>query len=165
MITKNKSYFLDYPEDSRLWVFMGDRSFDENELGFIKEVFSEFMSQWNTHGAKLKADFEIINNQFIVVIADQSSIVASGCSIDSLTRYIKLIEQKINVSLTNRMLIGYEDSGKIEVSNLLEFKGKIKSNEITPDTIIYDNSVSSLFDFREKWCLPLKDSWAKRFLG
>ena len=165
MITKNKSYFLDYPEDSRLWIFMGERSLNQAEEDFAKQALIEFMSQWNTHGAELKADFEIINNQFIVVLADQTSIVASGCSVDSLTRYIKHIEKELNVSFTNRMLIGYEDSGKIMTSNLLDFKAKIKSNEITPDTIIYDNSVHSLFDFREKWCLPLKDSWAKRFLG
>ena len=99
MITLVQSYFRDFPAESKLWIFMADRKLEEVESQVLTFHMDQFMPQWNAHGSEIKAGYEIIHHQFLVVVADESSVTASGCSIDSLTRFVKMIEEKIGISL------------------------------------------------------------------
>ena len=106
----------------------------------------------------------LIDNQFLVVIVDETPAAASGCSIDSLTRYIKLIESKLELSFTNRMLITTEQNNQKHTLPLSEFKQNVKAGKYESDVIVYNNSVSTLSDFWDKWKQPLKNSWAAKLL-
>lgn len=160
MITLVQSYFRDYPAESRLWVFMAERKLDEVETKVIKTYMDQFMPQWNAHGNALKGGYEWIFDQFLVIAVDESPAAASGCSIDSLTRYIKLIEDKIGTSFTDRMLVSYFENDQMKTEKLFDFKKKVKNGDIAKNTIVFNNSVSNLSDFWDNWQQPLDQSWA-----
>lgn len=164
MITLVQSYFRDYPAQTRLWVFMAERRLSEVELKVVKTYMDQFMPQWHAHGSALKAGYELIYDQFMVIAVDESPASASGCSIDSLTRYIKLIEEKLGVSFSDRMLVTYMIDNEFHTLRLPEFKQKVKQGELQKDTIVFNNSVANLSDFWDKWQQPLSESWAANLL-
>lgn len=165
MITKIQSYFLDYPAEARIWIFMAERPLDAVQADVVNMYMSQFIPQWKAHGDALKAGYELIENQFIVVAVDETPTLASGCSIDAMTRFIREIESKTGISYTNRMLIGYREENTIKTIPLNEFKSKVKAGEIAADTLIYNNSVSNLNDFWDRWEQPLDKSWAAHLVG
>ncbi|MXV37952.1 ABC transporter ATPase [Flavobacteriaceae bacterium Ap0902] len=164
MISKVQSYFLDYPSESKLWVFMAERPLMAAELDVVKVYLNNFIPQWQAHGDALKAGFELIDNQFIVITVDETPAAASGCSIDSMTRIIKEIENKLGIRFTDRMLISYVEDGQLNTVKLSEFKQRVKNGEISKNATVYNNSVSNLSDFWDHWKQPIIESWAASLL-
>lgn len=164
MITKVQSYFLDYPAESKLWIFMAERQLSGVEADVVKTFMTQFVPQWKAHSDALKAGFELIEDRFLVVVVDETPAAASGCSIDSLTRFIKEIESKTGVSFTNRMLVTYQQNSEFITNSLSDFKKKVKNGQLADDTIIYNNSVATLSDFWDNWEQPLNKSWAATLL-
>lgn len=164
MITLVQSYFVGYPAQSKLWVFMAERKLNTVEKKVVNTYMQQFIPQWHAHGSALKAGYELIYDQFLVVAVDESPASASGCSIDSLTRYVQMMESKLGISFTDRMLVGYETENGIETEKLSEFKAKVKNGELSGDTVIFNNSVFSLNEFWDEWQQPLDKSWAANLL-
>lgn len=164
MINKVQSYFTDFPSTSKLWVFMAERELSPEEKELTIKNMNLFIPEWKAHGDELKAGFELINNQFIVVSVDETPAAASGCSIDSMTRFIKEIEKALGISFTNRMLVSYIENDKTFTEKLPTFKEKVKNGEIKENTIVYNNSVSNLSDFWDNWMQPIQESWAAPLL-
>lgn len=156
--------FTTFPPEARLWIFMGERSFHKEEEDYISKKLNDFLPQWNAHGKGLKAEFSIIYQRFIVLVVDESYTMASGCSIDSLTRIFKSLENNLDLKLTNRMLIPFKTSEKIKTLPLNKFAEAVKKGDLPNDTIVFDNSVATLKEFHQKWELPIEHSWAKRYL-
>ena len=164
MITKVQSYFLDYPAESKLWIFMAERALTLVEQDVVKTYMTQFVPQWKAHGNALKAGYELVENQFLVVVVDETPAAASGCSIDSMTRFVKEIEKKLGVTFTDRMLITYQENGEFVTEKMATFKSRVKNGELSENTLVYNNSVSNLSDFWDNWEQPLQESWAKSLL-
>lgn len=156
---------MNLPLDSKLWIFQSTRNFNAEELQDIQQTLENFMLQWNAHGAALNSAYAIPYNRFIVIVVDENQAEASGCSIDSMTRVIKAIEEKYNFGLLNRMLTSYKHNDEIITLPLNEFKQKVKNRELAEDTIVFHNGLVNLGDYQSQWESPLAESWAKIYLN
>ncbi|MFV0237536.1 MAG: ABC transporter ATPase [Flavobacteriales bacterium] len=145
----------------RLWVFQSDRPFTKIEIEQISIIVKQFLIQWNTHGTPLESNLKISYNQFIIIHVNEDKSHVSGCSIDSLMHMIQDLEKKFNLSLLNRMNIAYKEKGTIKTLPLKEFKTAVKEGHISSDTIIFDNTISSLEELNNQWEIPIKNSWLK----
>ncbi|MFV0530373.1 MAG: ABC transporter ATPase [Flavobacteriales bacterium] len=146
---------------SRLWVFQSNKPFTESETEHISTTIKHYLTQWNAHGASLEGNFTIKYNQFIIIILDETHVQAPGCSIDDMTRTLKKLEQELNLSLLGKTNIAYKESERIKMLPLKEFKKAVSEGIITPETLIFNNSVSTLEEFNTQWEIPIKRSWAK----
>lgn len=158
---------MDYNElsdTSRVWIYQSDRQLSNEELKQIKEKGDAFVDGWAAHGSNLKASFEIFHNRFLVLFADESQTNASGCSIDSSVRFIKELEKDFKLDLFNRMNVAYEGTESIQTVPMKEFEQLIQSGDVTESTIVYNNHIQNLEEFKSKWEIPLKDSWHSRML-
>lgn len=151
-------------DDSKIWIFQSIRSFNEMEIQTIKSKFEHFLTDWNAHGAALLADYQIIDNQFIVVAVDENQAAASGCSIDKLTQLIKALEEQYQFGFLDRMNVAYEKDNQINIIKLNDFKTQVKNGDLDLETVVYNNGITNLKDFREQWKLPLSKSWAKNLI-
>lgn len=156
---------MNLPSGSKVWIFQSIRNFTEKEQIEIEQILNKFMEEWNAHGAALSSDFSIYHNRFIVIATDENQVQASGCSIDSMTRVIKSIEEKYKFGLLNRMLISYRSGSDIMTLPLPKFKQKVKSGELNEETIIFNNSLTHLDKFNAQWEIPVKESWAKSLIN
>ena len=151
---------MNLSNNSKIWIFQSTRNFNAEEITEIESTLDAFMQEWNAHGAKLTAAYAIPYDRFIVLAVDENVEPASGCSIDSMTRIVKALEEKYNFGLLNRMLVSYKIEDEIFTLPLNEFKQKVKSNEIPMEASVFHNGLTSLEDFENGWELPLSESWA-----
>lgn len=150
--------------NSKIWIFQSTRNFNAEEINEIESTLDAFMQEWNAHGAKLTAAYAIPYDRFIVLAVDENVEPASGCSIDSMTRIVKALEEKYNFGLLNRMLVSYKIEDEIFTLPLNEFKQKVKNNEIPEEASVFHNGITKLSEFEESWELPLAESWVKSLL-
>lgn len=155
---------MNLSNNSKIWIFQSTRNFNAKEISEIETKLNIFMQEWNAHGAKLTAAYAIPYDRFIVLAVDENVEAASGCSIDSMTRIIKSLEEKYNFGLLNRMLVSYKIEEKIITLPLSEFKQKVKNNEIPDHASVFHNGLTKLSEFEESWELPLAESWVKSLL-
>jgi hypothetical protein len=158
------TYYKNLPKNSRVWIYQSDREFTIKEIEFISVQAEDFINQWTRHGDDLKGSFTIKYNQFLVLAVDESFNNVSGCSIDSSVRFIKQLENELQLDLMDKMNITFKDNQNINLVKLPDFQKYIKDKKVTSETIVFNNMVSSKEDFESKWEVPAKQSWHKRFL-
>ncbi len=151
--------YRNLPDSTRVWIYQCNRPFSLKESESIQKQGEDFLKKWSAHGAKLNAAFEILHNQFIALFVDEEQAKASGCSIDKSVRLIKSFEKTLGVNLLDRSLIAYQVDDSIEIINRDEFLAKFRNSELSADTKIFDNLVSTKKEFESKWEVPFKDSW------
>lgn len=148
------------PPYSRVWIFQTDRFLTDSECREIQLRLNEFIPNWASHGNGLNGGFKLEKNLFVIVGVDESQSMASGCSIDSLTRVIKELGTALNVDFFNRLAIVYENQqGKLEIVSMTAFKALINSNQVNYDTIVFNNLVASKEEFDQKWRTNVGQSW------
>lgn len=149
------------PPHTRVWIYQSSRPFTADENNYIKNVCNAFVAEWAAHGSKLSAAIEVLHHRFIVIFVDEAVAMASGCSIDKSVRLIKQLEQELSISLTGRMEIAYMAGDEIKTFHLHDLGKMLASGNITNNTLLFDNMVSTKADFDNKWLCPLKDSWVQ----
>ena len=156
---------LNLAPHSRLWIFQANRFLSADESLKINTSLKDFIRGWASHGNELYGDFNIQNDLFVMVGADESKSPTSGCSIDALTRKIKDLGEELGIDFFNRLNIAYEDpSTKINVVSMLEFKKLMGSDTITKQTTVYNNLVETVADLNENWRTNVGNSWHKNLL-
>ena len=150
-------------DSAKVWVYQSSREFTAEEVVVVNDALKGFVDGWQAHGAELTADFELVENRFIVFFVDESRSTASGCSIDSSVGFIRDIERKYNLNLTDKGQVGFWFDDKIEVVAFKDIKGAIESAKITPSSIIFNNSVATYKEYKESWQVKAENSWMKRY--
>lgn len=155
---------INVPAASKAWVYQSPKEFTPQELEIIANEMKTFIANWESHGAALKGYYEVLENRFILLTVDESSQMATGCSIDKSVGVIQTIEQKLNLNLTDKGVVVYEDAnGKIQSSHFSLVKNLVSEGKLTPETTFYNASVATFGEFLSNWKIPAKDSWLSRY--
>lgn len=147
------------------WVYQSNRFFTDEEALLIQNRLTDFAAGWKVHGEPLSAQAEVKFNLFVVLSVDEHIAAASGCSIDSSVRFLKVLEEEFNIQLFDRMNVAFKTAGELQVASRSEFEGLVKGGAIHDDTLVYDNTITSLAALAEKWEVPFVESWHKRVFG
>lgn len=143
---------------------MADRVFTDVETQILNNTIGDFTAQWTAHNMQLKATGQVYFNRFIVLLVDETQAGASGCSIDKSVHFIKQIEAQLGTSLFNRQLIAYKKGENINTFLLGEIDKYVANGELTPETVFFNNTVTTKQQFDEQWQQPIAQSWMKRYL-
>lgn len=144
---------------SRVWIYQSDRTLSDDELATAKDILANFTHSWTAHNQQLRAAFEIRYNRFLVLIVDETSAGASGCSIDKSVHLMKDLEQKFNINLFDRFNIAWKEDNVVKSVGRIEFEELIKKGLINNQTIVFNNLVSDYEQYLNNWEVPFKDSW------
>ena len=156
--------FNTLPEESRVWIYQANRSFTDQELSEIKEKLDVFIENWTAHGSDLQSGYTIEYKRFIIVALNQSLNTATGCSIDASVHFIQQLEKEYNVDLMDKMNVSYKQGAYVAYKSLLDFKKMAKDKAISKKTIVFNNLVTNIAEFKENWEVPASESWHSRFL-
>jgi hypothetical protein len=156
--------FNTLPEESRIWIYQSNRSFSEEELSEIKEKLNIFIENWTAHGSDLKSGYTIEYKRFIVIALNQNISNATGCSIDASVHFIQQLEKDYNVDLMDKMNVSYKQGEYVAHKTLLDFKKMAKDKAVSKNTIVFNNLVDNIAEFKENWEVPASESWHSRFL-
>lgn len=146
--------------DARIWIYQSDRIFTKEEEALIINASSEFINNWAAHGKGLKASFTIEHECFLIIGVDESTVAASGCSIDTQTHFIKDLGNQLNINFFERL-------------NIVSIKGNQKSihslSEMKQDTSLYhgalyfDNTIQRKSDLSD-WIKKTDEGWLANML-
>ena len=156
--------FNTLPEESRIWIYQSNRSFSEEELSEIKEKLNIFIENWTAHGSDLQSGYTIEYKRFIAIALNQNISTATGCSIDASVHFIQQLEKDYNVDLMDKMNVSYKQGEFVAYKTLLDFKKMAKDKAVSKNTIVFNNLVDNIAEFKENWEVPASESWHSRFL-
>lgn len=148
-----------FSPQSRVWIYQSNRQFTVEEANAIQQKLNAFTDEWAAHGQALKAKAEMPYRFFIVLIVDEGQAQASGCSIDSSVRLIKEIEREYGIDLFDRFNISYKIGEEVHVNTKEDFETLISIKKIDADTIVFNNLVQNLAEYKSKWEIPISQSW------
>lgn len=152
------------PDTARIWIYQSNRKFSVEELEFIQKNLESFCDQWAAHGTPIKSSIKIFYDQFIVLAADESFTAASGCSIDTTLRLFQELETKLGCTLLDRTAIAFLEQEEVKLYSQREAKEMFTSGILNKSSLAFNNVVSLKSDLKDKWLVPVENSWIGRFL-
>jgi hypothetical protein len=155
--------FENLPEDSKIWIYQSNRKFSDEEIAEIENDLKSFIENWSAHGTSLEASYLLKYNRFIIFAVNQEVQQATGCSIDSSVVFIQGLEQKYKVDLLDKMNVTFKNGEHIAHKSLIDFKRMAKEKAVTANTIVFNNLVNTIEEFKENWEVPAGESWHSRF--
>jgi len=151
--------FSSLPTDARLWIFAAERPLSPDEQDRLLGVVDEFLDQWKAHGHPLSAARELRYGQFLLVAVDESQEGASGCSIDAMTRSLSELERQLGVEIANHGPVLYRTSDGVRRATRQTFADRVRAGEITPETVVFNNTLTRVGDLTDQWEVPARASW------
>jgi hypothetical protein len=95
---------------------------------------------------------------------DQSINEASGCSVDTSVRFIQSLEKEYDVDLMDKMNVSFKQGEFVAYKSLTEFRKMVKQKAVSKNTIVFNNLVTNIHEYKANWEVPAKDSWHNRFI-
>ncbi len=155
--------FNEMPEEARLWIYQAERKLTDKEVEFVRFNTENFLNQWRAHGQDLKSSFTIEYDQFLVISVDESFSQASGCSIDASVHLIEALQSELGISFMTTSKVAFLQNDKINLYPFNKLKEQAKDNVISPETLVFDNTVKNVAEFKSRWLMESGATWVKRF--
>src|SRR5687767_10404386 len=153
-------------DESRVWVFAAEPALDDKQAGRLLSIVDDFLQQWAAHGSPLTCGRDWRDARFLVIGVDPTVTDASGCSIDGLYRKLAEFEKQSGASLLSRDNVFYRDAaGEVRSASREDFARLSSSGAISPQTSVFDTSIASLGEWRERFELPAAGSWHRALLA
>lgn len=151
--------------DFRVIIYPASRPFSPRESKKITEALFDFLPTWQAHGKPLSASFKIEKNQFLIIVVDEEKEMASGCSIDALTKLIRNLDSEYQLGFFDRMKASFVQDGEVKTMKLNDFRTAVKNGELPQDIQVFDFSKDTYVNFLSDFLLPLSRSWAGIYLS
>lgn len=156
----------DFSDASRVWIYQSNRIFRLSEALELEVLLENFAKEWTSHGALVKGYANLFFGQFIILMADESDAMVSGCSTDGSVRLMKEIESRFQVDLFNRNALAFLIKDKVELLPMTQLQYAFQNNFIHSDTPYFNNLVLNKKELQTSWIIPVKESWlAKKLKG
>jgi len=155
--------FENMPDEARIWIYQSNRKFTDDEFAEIDKAVRDFIEGWAAHGTGLESSYRLMYNRFIILAVNQEMHSASGCSIDESVRFIQSLEQKYGVDLLDKMNVTFRNGEHIAHKPLVDFKRMAKEKAVSENTIVFNNLVNTVGEWKDFWEVPAAESWHSRF--
>jgi len=155
--------FSQLPDTARLWVFPSDRPLAPEEAKLLAAAIEEGLAAWAAHGSPVTWAYELAEDQFLLLGVDESATALSGCSIDGAVRQMRELEARFGVSFLDSGRIFYREDGSVRVLPRVDFRERVRSGAITPDTPVLDPVLGHVSEWRQgRFEVPFAESWHAR---
>jgi hypothetical protein len=152
-------------KSSKVWVFQSSSEIPESLFENISIDTKNFLEELNSHGNSLNSSFKLIYNHFLIIAVENTKNEISGCSIDTIIRFVKNLELRYNLSFFDRLIVKYkEENNNIKSTSLDEFKSIYKTKKISDKITVFNNLVKNIDELENIWETNIQNTWLKRFL-
>ena len=152
--------FDQLPDSARVWVFASDRPLAGSQSERLLAEVDHYLEQWAAHGQPLTAARDWASDRFLAIAVDQRDAHASGCSIDGLFRTLQRLEPELGASLVASGQVHFRDrAGAVHGVTRDEFSERAVRGEVTRETPVFDATVDTAGDWRDRFERPAGESW------
>ena len=99
------SLFSNFPNESRIWLYLADRPLEKSEEEWFNAELGLFLNSWSAHKKQLQCGGVVLFAQYVVLVVNEGGEKASGCSIDSSTHFMKKAGVALNIDFFNRLYV------------------------------------------------------------
>lgn len=146
--------------ESKVWVFAQADLLTAEQQTALKRELETFIQNWVSHQTALKAAYQIIDAQFIVLAAE----APSGCSTDTLFRTMTKLSKNYALKPVPNRYVAYRDqTDQIKFIDFPDLKAIIQAKKLLPDHTVFDNTINDLATFERAWQQKATASWLKRY--
>ncbi len=156
--------FSTLPDSSRIWIFAADRRLTDQDAAELGTSLKGYLESWKAHGAPVQASSELRYNQFLIIAANPDVTAPSGCSIDNMTHAISDLGEKFGIDFFGQMNVFYKEGEAIKVVGRGEFKRLAKEGIVNAETMVFDNSITTLAELQHNWLQLAANSWQAALL-
>ncbi|MCR5888042.1 hypothetical protein LRS06_09700 [Hymenobacter sp. J193] len=157
--------FDQLPASARVWIYQASRPFTEAEIVDMQPALRQFAQEWTSHGRTLAASAEVLHRQFLVIGLDEAVADASGCSIDASVRFVRELEELLDVQLLDKARLAFLVAGEVQLLDRLALRGAVAEGHLKPDTPYFNNTVATCAELREQWPAPARATWLARYFA
>ena len=152
--------FDSLPDTSRVWVFGSEHPITDIAAERLLEQVDAYLERWAAHGTPLRSGRDWREHRFLTVAVDQSTAGASGCSIDGLFRVLRELESDVGTTLVGGGRVYYrEPDGSVVSATRDLFASLGVAGDVTAATPVFDTTVQTLGEWRERFETTLAASW------
>ena len=155
--------FEDLKSSSRIWIFQSSKSINVSKQNHILEETDVFLNQWAAHGAQLLASCTIEYDHFLIIATDEDFNMASGCSIDSMTRFVQELAQKHELNLFDRSLLAFKKGEEIILVNMTKMKELVTQGFFSSEMLFFNNNIQTKAQLENEWLVKPEESWLSRY--
>ena len=157
--------FESLPANARVWIFSADRPITGRHSSDLLSEVDSFLTEWKAHGHPLTCGRAWRDDRFLAIAVDQTDSYASGCSIDGLFRRLQAMQSTLGASIVGGGQIHYRDpSGAIKTVSRDEFTTLGARGGVTTATPVFDTTVATAGDWRDRFETSAGRTWHKALL-
>ena len=149
----------DFNPKSRVWVYQASRQLGLSEALQMEPKLEEFVANWKSHGADVKAYGNLLFGRFVVLMADETQAGVSGCSTDASVRFIKQAGEQFGIDFFNRTHLAFYIKEKIEVLPMSQLSYAAENGFIKGDSLYFNNLIQTKEELENNWIIPVRSSW------
>jgi hypothetical protein len=157
--------FPNTPLSARVFIFTSNTTLSTSESTAFQEGLRSFVSNWKAHGSSLDASFMLIANRVLIIVVDEIGQTATGCSIDSLNRFL---QSSSFDWFARTWVLHNSDSPTLDadwsVCDLADFHESCRSGEISMDEFVLNTTVLSVIDLHKNLVQTVSESWHNQML-
>lgn len=151
------------PSHGRIWIFPASRRLGQEEAAALLGEVDAFLEGWAAHGAPLRSGRSLVEDHFLVVGVDEDASRPSGCSIDALVNRLEALAEARGLGLVEHAPVWFRSGEGIRVVPRDEFRRMAREGEVTPDTPVFDTTLTRLDRLRSEGIeRPARESWHGR---
>lgn len=158
--------FSSLPDDARVWVFGTADALGPEAESLLLETVDRYLGDWCAHGLPLTVAREWRDSRFLAIGVDQRDEHASGCSLDALFRLIRSLEPRLGTSLLGNSRVYFRTrDGCIQATDRQGFAALAGEGEIGPESRVFDLSVQSAGEWRNRFEANAADTWHRALIS
>lgn len=154
--------FNQMPDYARVWVYQTNKNLSDSEVQTIQQVLENQINNWAAHGANLAGSIQVLHNRFVIIAVDEMQNQASGCSIDASTRWLKELGVEMNLDFFDRS-VAFIHNKTLNTTDIAKIKSLVIEGILMTNTLIFNNLVSNIQEFKTNWNIKASESWMKRY--
>jgi hypothetical protein len=152
--------FASLPDDARVWVFAADRPITGAAAARLLGEVDAFLARWQAHGNPLTCARDWRDDRFLAIGVDQSTAGASGCSIDGMFRVLQGLERQLGTSMVSGGRVSFREAGgEIRSASRDEFEELAAAGRVSGDTPVFDATVTTKGEWRDRFEVRAADAW------
>ncbi len=150
----------DLPDTARLWCFHAPRSLREEEVQALRQGVEMFLERWTSHGQAVRASFEVLYGQFLLVGADERAAPVSGCAKDALLHAVEGIQQHLGVTLVDSPPVCYREGATVRCVDRDAFSALAGAQKVGARTVVFNTILQTVGEARAGlWEVQASRSW------
>lgn len=151
------------PGDARCWIHVADTPLDADTQATLLDHLSGFFETWTSHQRPVAGNATLRDDRVLIVAATLNDGDISGCGIDGLTHAIDDVATSNNIRWMPALHVLYRDAdGHLQSVSRATFRQRVDDGRVTTETPVFDPSLTTLADVRERFEQPAGASWHGR---